>query len=241
VINIVVPMAGNSEFFDNSNYSFSKPLVEINGKTMIEHFIENMSQINTVVKFIFIISNEDSSRYHIDDALSLLTNQKCEIIKIDGKTKGAACSALMAIKYINNNSPLVIVNYDQVIFADLNKVIKVLSKCDAGVITFESIHPKWSYVKLNDGKHVSEVAEKKPLSKNAIAGFYFYTKGFDFIESAKSMIKKDVRVNESFFVSLTFNELILMNKKIATFPIDSNNYHSFYSPRKIEEYERITK
>lgn len=238
MINIVVPMAGSSEYFDDSKYSFSKPLIEVNGKTMIENFIDNLSQIDVEKKFIFIVNNEDCRKYHLDNVLSLLTNEECITIKVDGNTQGAACTALMAIKYIDNDSPLIIANSDQVIDVDLNLAISELSDSDAGVITFESIHPKWSYVLQDANQNIIEVAEKKPLSKNAIAGFYLYKKGSYFVSSAMNMIKKDARVNNSFYISLTFNELVLKNRKLRTFPIDSSRYHSFYSPRKIDEFER---
>jgi hypothetical protein len=39
---------------------------------------------------------------------------------LDEETKGAACSALMAIDSINNDNPLVIANFDQVIDSNLS-------------------------------------------------------------------------------------------------------------------------
>jgi len=238
MINIVVPLAGGSQYFNDAQYKFPRSLIEINGKTMIENFIDNFSQINSDKQFIFIVNSEDCRQYHLDSVLSLLTDNKCIVIKMNEDTKGAACTALMSIKYIDNNTPLIVANPDQVIDVDLNLVVNELSDSDAGVITFESIHPKWSYVLLDDDQFIIEVAEKKPLSKSAIAGFYFYKKGADFVSSAMSMIRKDSRINGSFYISLTFNELILKNKILKTFPIDSHKYHSFYSPKKIEEYER---
>ncbi len=238
MINIVVPLVGHSEYFDDAKYKFPRPLIEVNGKTMIENFIDNFSQIDSEKQFIFVVNNEDCRQYHLDNVVSLLTDGKCIIIKVNGDTQGAVCTALLAIKDIDNDTPLIIANLDQIIDADLNLVINELSNSDAGVITFESIHPKWSYVLQDGNQLIIEVAEKKQLSKSAIAGFYFYKKGSNFVSSAMSMIKKDVRIDGSFFISLTFNELVLENKILKTFPIDSHDYHSFYSPKKIEEYER---
>ena len=47
--------------------------------------------------------------------LNLLCGHTCKIIKIDNEAKGAACSALMAIEFVNNDIPLIITNADQVI------------------------------------------------------------------------------------------------------------------------------
>ena len=45
MINILIPLAGKNSFFPESEFPYPKPLVEINGKTMIEHVINNFSTI----------------------------------------------------------------------------------------------------------------------------------------------------------------------------------------------------
>ena len=117
--------------------------------------------------------------------------------------------------------------------------MKSFEKNDAGVITFESVHPRWSYVRLNENNLISETAEKRPISKNAIAGFYYFKYGKDFINSAFKMVKKDANVNGFYFVSPTLNEMVLENKTINIFQIQNAKYHTFYTPQKITEYERL--
>ena len=41
---------------------------------------------------------------------------------------------------------------------------------DGGILSFSSTHPKWSYAKVDENGHVTEVAEKKPISNNATVG-----------------------------------------------------------------------
>ena len=110
MINILIPLAGKNQFFSESEYPFPKPLVEFNGKTMIEHIIDNFRSIQKEKQFIFIVNSEDCKKYHLDN---VLTNHTCKIIKLDNETKGAACSAMMAVEYIGNDIPLVISNADQ--------------------------------------------------------------------------------------------------------------------------------
>jgi dTDP-glucose pyrophosphorylase len=86
------------------------------------------------------------------------------------------------------------------------------SSNDGIILTFDSTHPKWSYAKVEDNV-VVEVAEKKPISNHATVGFYGYKKGSSFVRSAYSMIKKDIRVNNEFYVAPTINELIQEGQK----------------------------
>jgi dTDP-glucose pyrophosphorylase len=239
MINILIPLAGSNQFFPESEYPYPKPLIEINDKTMIEHVINNFDNITEEKQFIFIVNSDDCKKYHLDNVLNLLTDHNCKIVKIDNETKGAACSAMMAIEYINNENPLVIVNADQLFDDNMNEIISSFKNVDGGVVSFESIHPRWSYARVDGENYIVETAEKRPLSKHAIAGFFYFKQGKDFIDSAMNMIKKDANVNGLYYISPTLNEMVLNNKKLIVKTIDNNKYHTFYTPQKIQEYERL--
>ncbi|EGN1148293.1 glycosyl transferase family 2, partial [Campylobacter jejuni] len=208
------------------------------GKTMLEHFVKNYENVKNK-RFIFILKEEDVKRYHLDDAINVLTNNQSKIIILKNETQGMVCSVLMAIDEINLNDSLLIVNMDQIFEYDLNEVISELSLNDAGVLSFESVHPRWAYVKCDENNFVLEAFEKKPVSKNAIAGFYYFNKADFFVKSAFDMIKKDVNYEGKYFIASTLNELILQDKKIINISIDKDRYFTFYSHAKINEYERI--
>ena len=133
---------------------------------------------------------------------------------------------------------MIIANGDQLFDINIDESLKRFQedKVDAGCLCFESVHPRWSYIRLEDD-HIVEAAEKRPLSKMAIAGFYYFAKGLYFIEASKKMIRKDANVNGQFFIAPVLNELVLDNHRMNAYMIASENYHSFYSPQKIEEYE----
>ncbi len=240
MINILMPLGGGSKFFDREEYFYPKMLVEIQGKPMVQHAIENLQGIAKNVQFIFVVKKSDCVEFHLDETLQLLTNGQCKLVKLDHDTMGAACSSLIAIDLINNADPLIIANYDQLFNCDLTVPLSQLqaASCDAGCLTFDSIHPRWSYVLVGEDGQVLEAAEKRPLSRHAIAGFYYYKYGQDFVRSAQSMIRKSCSSTDVFFVSPTFNELILENKFVKAIAIPNESYHSFYTPQKIEEFEK---
>ena len=59
------------------------------------------------------------------------------------------------------------------------------------------------------------MAEKKPISKNATVGIYWWKKGSDYVKYAEQMIKKDIRTNNEFYVCPVFNEAIQDGKKVT--------------------------
>lgn len=233
--NILIPAMGKSVFFQD--YYFPKFMIEIRGETVLEKVIKNYECIENR-HFIFILSEKECNEFHIDNAAKLLTEDNCTVIRLRNQTAGGLCSCLMAIEYVNNQDPLIIANFDQIISIDYNKVLSYFYNmhCDAGVITFENIHPRWSYARI-EGDYVVELSEKRPISKSAIAGFYYFSHGSDYIEGAKRSIFKDNSINGQFYISSALNELVLMNRKIGFYQIDKDIYHSFYSPEKIKEYE----
>ena len=238
MLNILIPLGSASQFFENSAYVYPKPLIDILGKPMIQHVVENLMQISDHKRFIFIVRDEDCVRYHLDSTLRLLVKDQIEILKIPRETKGAACSALLASEFIADDEPLVICNGDQIFDLNINEPLKIIreDQVDAACLFFKSVHPRWSYVRLEDG-NIVEAAEKHPLSANAIAGFYYFSKGRDFVDAAKRMILKDAQVNGAFFIAPVFNELVLAEKRMRAYEIDGSKYHTFYSPQKIHEYE----
>jgi dTDP-glucose pyrophosphorylase len=242
MLNILVPMMGAS-FFEGGEYQYPKPLIEVDGRPLIEHVITCLQSIKQEKRFILIINATDAQKYHLDSVLQLITPKNTIVLQIARETKGAACSALLAIEHINNNEPLIISNSDHVFDIDLNIAIADFKKqdVDAGLICFDSVHPKWSFARLDEHLNVVETAEKRPLSRNAIAGFYYFKRGVDFVEATMKTIEKDASLDGKYYVAPTLNELVLQNKSIRIHTIPSISYKSFYSPHKVQEYEDFLK
>lgn len=211
-LNILIPMAGAGSRFKEAGYIFPKPLIEINNKPMIQWVIESLKLEGN---YIFIVQKEHQEKYNINSVLKIL-KPNCKIIELDSVTEGAACTTLLAKKFINSNNPLVIANSDQ--YIEWNSIKSMYNfnskKIDGSILTFEATHPKWSYAKVDKNNFVLEVAEKKVISKNATVGVYYWKKGSDYIKYAESMIKKNIRVNKEFYVCPVFNEAIQDKKKI---------------------------
>lgn len=234
MVNILIPAMGESNFFKDCYYP--KFMLDADGKTVLERVIENFGCIKSR-HMLFILNREECNRFHVDQSIKILTEGESSILILKNRTGGALCTCMLAISQIDSDIPLIIANSDQIIDADYQDVIEHFADrgLDAGVITFPSIHPRWSYVKLEEDC-VVESAEKRPLSNHAIAGFYYYRRGSDFIEAAKRVILKGNSQEGKYYISASLNELILMDKKIGCYEIEKSKYHSFYSPDNIKQY-----
>jgi len=217
-LNVLIPMAGAGSRFQQAGYTFPKPLIEVNGKPMIQVVVDNL---NVEANFIFVVQKEHREKYNLDTLLNLIT-PNCKIVEVDGLTEGAACTTLLAKEYIDNDAPLLMANSDQFLEWDSNEFMykMIEQRVDGGIVTFTSTHPKWSFAKVNEIGDVVEVAEKNPISDIATVGVYYWSKGSDYVKYTEQMIEKNIRVNGEFYVCPVFNEAIGDNKIIRTFNID---------------------
>lgn len=238
MLNIVIPMAGRGTRFMEKGYTFPKPLIEVNGKPMIQVVIENLKP-STDHRFTFICQKEHYDKYSLHELLNLLAPD-CNIVKLEEFTEGAACTVLLAKEHINNDDEMLISNSDQFVEMDIDAFLKDArdADVDGSILTFHATHPKWSFAKIDDNDRVIEVAEKKPISNNATVGIYYYKKGSDFVEGAEDMIRKDVRVNNEFYVCPVYNEMLLNDKEIKIHEIKPDQMHGMGTPEDLDEFEK---
>ena len=232
ILNIVIPMAGEGSRFKNAGYTFPKPLIDVNGKPMIQIVIENLKP-KCPHKFIFICQKEHYEKYSLNEIFNNLVGKEgYECIQLDSITQGAACTIMTASEYINNENDLLIANSDQ--FIDFSRK----SNADGTIMTFEASHPKWSYARIDNDENVIEVAEKKVISNHATVGIYYFKEGKTFVEETQSMIEKDIRVNNEFYVCPVYNESILSGKKNKIWDIDKNKMHGLGTPEDLNKFLR---
>jgi len=239
---ILIPISGHSNFFPKEEFYFPKPLIEIAGKPMIELVIEQLKNQFTNARFIFVVDREDSRSFSLERTLTLLVGASTRIVEKPGQTSGALCSCLLAIDALDLDQPLIIANSDQIIEHDLSESVSTFERnqAAAGVITFDSVHPRWSYIVDDDSGNVVQTFEKRVISRHAIAGFYYFETANCLIDAAKQVILNDVQTDGMYFVSSALNEIILRGGSVLHLPISSRCYHSFYAPSKVEEFERTT-
>ena len=211
-MNVLIPMAGAGSRFAQAGYTFPKPLIEVNGKPMIQVVVENL---NVDAHFIFIVQKEHYEKYNLKQLLNLIA-PNCDIIQVDGVTEGAACTTLLSKELIDNDEPLMMANSDQFVEWNSNECLYAFTAddIDGGIVTFKATHPKWSFAKIGEDGFVSEVAEKNPISDIATVGIYYWKKGSDYVKYAEQMISKNIRTNNEFYICPVFNEAIGDGKRI---------------------------
>jgi NDP-sugar pyrophosphorylase family protein len=234
-MNIVIPMAGLGSRFAEAGYEKPKPFIDVNGKPMIVRVMENLQHQGA--KF-FLIGREEHLIKEAALVKQLEKEYNATFIGIDKLTEGTACTVLFTRNYINNDTPLLIANSDQIVETSISNMInECLEKSmDGSILTFKDSERnlKWSFAKTDDSQLVIEVKEKEAISDFATIGIYFFSKGKYFVDGAIDMIINNDRVNNEFYTCPVYNYLIKDNKKIIIHNIEQNKMHGIGTPKDLD-------
>lgn len=233
-MNIMFLMGGVRADSNIENYPLY--MTEINEKTILEQQVEYTNKINPL-QLLFCVRVQEINQFHTDSVIKQIDDSSI-VIPITAQTKGAICTALLGIEYIDNDEELILMAVDDFLDEDSLHIINQFRQLDAeaGVVSFNSIHPRYSFVKLDEAGCAIEFSEKIPISKNALVSFYYFKKGKLFVEGAKEVIRKDNPINNNFFISQVLNELILRQMNIVVHKISNEDFHPIKTERQMAEY-----
>ena len=128
-----------------------------------------------------------------------------------------------------------IANSDQYVDVDINDYVDSIRENDGLIMTMPANHPKWSYIQFDNQGYVTLVREKEVISNEATVGIYNFARGNEFVEFAHQMIRKNIRVNNEFYVAPIYNEMIASGKKIV-FKNVGDKMHGLGVPEDLEKF-----
>jgi NDP-sugar pyrophosphorylase family protein len=239
VINIVVPMAGAGSRFVAAGYDRPKPFIDVAGTPMIVRVLENLASSDA--RFL-LLARTDHLEQEADLVREIERDYQASFIAVEQLTEGTACTVLHARALIDNDTPLLIANSDQIVDFSVDAFIADCHRrqLDGSILTFidRQQDPKWSFAKIDAEGLVTEVQEKKPISMHATVGIYYYRSGHDFVAAAIDMIVRNDRVNREFYTCPTYNYAIRNGARIGIYDIAPEKMHGLGTPEDLNLYLR---
>ena len=139
-VNVVIPAAGQGKRFAEVGYQHPKPLIDVEGRPMIDLVLENFRGVG---RPIVLLQDRHVEQYCADSLIRHLAPDG-EVVGVDGLTEGAACTVLLAEHLIDNTNELVLANSDQVVDVSIEAFVQEMRDRDAdgGILTFRSDQPE---------------------------------------------------------------------------------------------------
>lgn len=204
-VQLVIPMAGKGKRFADAGYELPKPLLDIHGVPMYQVVVANLFTSHTFSITVICPSAWDLAA-EIQTALERIC-PNVRVIEIDYVTDGPAETVALALPYLDPDLPLVIANSDQFVDTNLEEFDSLLVEEDVSgvILTMEDDDPKWSYARLNEFGHVTEVVEKEVISELATVGIYGFKTAAVFSLALDAMRERGEKVNNEWYVGPTYN------------------------------------
>ena len=215
---VIIPMSGLSSRFSAAGYDLPKYLIEVNGKTIIEHIIDLYPKDT---QFVCILNRKNHDETNIANLLLYKLQEGSSIRVIDPHKKGPVHSVLQSLNDIDDEEQ-VIVNYCDFSmywnYQDFETFVNE-TECDGCVVCYTGFHPhmlgsdNYAFCKTNLFDEILEIREKQPftddkMSEYASTGTYYFKKGKYVKKYFQQLMDEDLNINGEYYVSLVYNLLI---------------------------------
>ncbi|MGB2761384.1 MAG: NTP transferase domain-containing protein [Maribacter stanieri] len=239
---IVIPMSGMGNRFVIAGYQTPKPLIEMDGISIIEHIVKMFPGEED---FVFICNSKHLEETSMRAVLRKIA-PKGKIVEIPPHKKGPVY-AVQYIESLIDDDEEVIVNYCDFScywnYADFLEHTRTRN-ADGAVPAYKGFHPHMlgttNYAFMRDEKQwMLEIKEKEPFTDNrmdeyASMGTYYFKKGSYVKKYFKALMEKDINLNGEFYVSLIYNLLVDDGLKVSIY--DVQHMLQWGTPQDVEEY-----
>eukprot|EP01013_Petalomonas_cantuscygni_P010039 TRINITY_DN22990_c0_g1_i1.p1 TRINITY_DN22990_c0_g1~~TRINITY_DN22990_c0_g1_i1.p1 ORF type:complete len:391 (-),score=59.79 TRINITY_DN22990_c0_g1_i1:28-1200(-) len=240
-VQIVIPMAGAGQRFRDAGITTPKPLlpvtvggVSIPMVSMVAGNVRPSPASGIDADVVFVVQRAHFEQFRLNRITDAVPGAR--IAFVEELTEGPACTVLAAMPLLDPSLPLLIANSDQFLEWDADAFYRrvlglpgptadaagragVAEPADGAIVTFH--HPeqerKWSYAAHDAAGRVTAVKEKDPISTSASVGIYYFRSAEMFVSDAHSMIDKNVRVNNEFYVIPVYEEALARGDHVIVF------------------------
>ena len=235
--NVVILAANDATDPDDAGYPVC--LTEFGNSTLLETVSNQVATIDNS-KLVIALREGDVRKWHLED---LVKNFKVpsSLFSVAAETAGATCTALLVTASMEPDEPLLVLNGNEHLAVDFAAIIKEFEETnvDAGVVYFDSLHPRYSYARLDDNGLVLETAEKRPISRNATVGFYWFRQASVFTKNAARQLLKRADVDHRYYICPVMNEVILAGGLVKAVRIESSQFVPLKTRRQLSNYGQI--
>jgi NDP-sugar pyrophosphorylase family protein len=242
---IVIPMSGIGKRFMEAGYKDPKPLIEVDGKSMIHHVIDLFPG---ETKFHFICNDEHLATTRMREVLlEKVPNAMIHEVSIHNR-KGPVDAVLQIADALPDDEEIIISYCDYGTVWDYQGFLEEMrgKSADGGIAAYIGFHPhmlgsdNYAFMKHYE-KWVTAIQEKKPYTDNkmneyASNGTYYFRTGAIMKRFCRQVVEQNLSVNGEFYVSLVMDCMCQARLNVRVFEIEK--MLQWGTPKDLEEYKQ---
>ena len=213
---IVLPVAGNGIRLRPYTENLPKCLLPVAGKTIIDWIVDGALFLKPS-ETIFITGYKASV---VDDFLKQRSEWGAVRTVVQSNPQGLGEAISLALPYVNDDEPLLIILGDTLFEADLS----ILDKASENILyTFKVSDPKRFGVAVTDKNgHIERLVEKPQefVSDEAIVGIYYIKDVKALKEALNYLMQNDIRTKGEFQLTDALERMIQGGCKFRTAPVE---------------------
>lgn len=239
---IVVPMAGAGDRYRRAGHTAPKPLIEIDGRPMIEHVV---AMFPGESRFLFICNRDHLASTNLRAALERLV-PGCRIAAIDPHKLGPVHTVLAAESLVDDEEPAFVTYCDYSVWWTWPSFKSFVEerRCAGAVTAYRGFHPHslgpnlYAYLREREGRML-EIKEKgcftdDRMSEYASAGGYYFARGDLLKRYFHRAVAADLRTNGEYYASTPYNAMIDDGLEVLVYELE--HFLQWGTPEDMEEY-----
>lgn len=238
-MNILIPIGGVGFRFQTEGYTRPKPLINVLGRPMIFHVLDNLHlEPNDTV---YIVYNGDLDKYGFGNEI-MHHNNKIKLFRQDHRTRGAAETVLSGLRQLSETElakKTITIDCDTFYLYDILK--KFRSQTDNAVFCFVDTlkDPIFSYVNFSESPIITDIREKVKISNYANTGGYCFASGKilkQYCENVVNDFDAGVHGQNELFMSGVIKKMIDDKHIFKANIISEDDFHCLGTPFQLKVF-----
>jgi NDP-sugar pyrophosphorylase family protein len=241
---LLIPMAGDGARFAREGYREPKPLVPVAGVPMIDRVLHTLPHAALAVA---VCRAEHLNEPALEASLCN-SGRETELISLDRRTEGQACTCLLAEGSIPANDPVLVSPCDSSLIYDENAFAALVAgDADCVAFTFRN-HPHanrnpkqygWVQTVSNSDLVESVICKKEPKSSipeaHGITGMFWFREARVMFQAIRELIVRNERTNGEFYLDSVLAVLIGSGYRVRS--LNVKHYICYGTPDEVRTFE----
>ncbi len=251
-MDIIVPLGGKGERFANRNYTDPKPLINVLGQPLVTHLLDRLCKWATDQDHIYVVYSPKLDEFNFKATLQARYQDRVSFVRLTkDHTSGAAETVALGLHTIfqgrsemTNSRPCVLLDCDAFYMTDvLSMVRESLSIGHGGIVSFTEpgnlcmdTYGPFSYLHIGKDGTISNIVEKKRVSRNAVCGLYAFRSGEALLQYCNRALSTALNVNGEYYTSCVVQSMIDAGCIFDNIPIPSESFICLGTPEQLSAY-----